>query len=79
MEAHDYKIQYKDSKDGDPHVKYVHALNSSTAEEMFRQYWVRSHGDDNSALDEGSTASYSCKITDVSVLRDGHWSHDGLQ
>ena len=79
MEAHDYKIQYEDSKDGDPHVKYVHALNPSTAEEMFRQNWVFTHGDDNTALDEGNTESYSCKITDVYVLIDGHWTRDGLQ
>ena len=49
MEAHDYKIKYKNSENGAPHVKYVHALDKSTAETIFQHSWVHEHGDGDAA------------------------------
>jgi len=38
-----YKVKYKDSKDIS-HVRYYHALNATTAREMFRQTVLHSIG-----------------------------------
>ena len=74
MEAHDYKIEYKNCKDDVPHVKYIHALNHETAETIFKEDWIYAHGDDNAMAEFGTNKSYSCEIMDVSVLsRDHRW------
>ena len=33
--AQDYKIKYKDPEDQEPHIKYVHAVDESTAKTIF--------------------------------------------
>jgi hypothetical protein len=76
MEVHDYKIKYKNCEDDVPHIKYIHALDHETAETMFKEDWVREHGDDNSLAEDGDNRSYSCRIMDVTVLKDGSWLHD---
>ena len=66
--AQDYKIKYKNSEDDVPHVKYVHAVDLSTAETIFRHSWIHEHGD-NDTIDNP-------KIVDVEVLDDGCWKHE---
>ncbi len=65
--AKDYKIKYKDPEDDSSHVKYVHAIDETTAKTMFKHSWVHVHGDDDSECPE---------IVDVEVLSEGHWEHE---
>ena len=74
--CHDYKVKYKNSEDDVPHVKYIHALDPSTAQTMFKEDWICEHGDDQSMMDDGKNKKYSCEIMDFSVLKNGSWSHD---
>ena len=62
--AKDYKIKYKDPENDVPYIKYVHAINESTAKTMFEHSWMHIHGDNTDECPE---------IVEVKVLSGGHW------
>lgn len=64
--AKDYKIKYKDPENDSSHIRYVHAVDESTAKTMFEHSWRHIHGDN---IDECP------EIVEVKVLTLGHWEN----